>query len=226
MTCAVILRDRLVLAHVGDSRAYRLQRWQRLILASALAGACLFVALGLATQVTSGQSLTIANNVLEFAGLPALPPTVALLPTSTSTATVPASPTATANATATFTSSPQAARSPIVPPRTRQPDLPGSGMPQPVQSIQVSIPEMPAVFPEPSPMVSSPTHIMPSAISTPTEPPQPTEKPTLPEVSSPPGSGELPALPTVAPTTPPPTQAPPTTPPTQAPTAPLGMPSP
>ena len=208
------------------------RRWQRLILASALAGAGLFVALGLATQAASGQSLTITNNVLEFAGLPTLPPTVALLPTSTPTTTVPASPTAVATATATamatFTASPQAARSPIAPPRTRQPEPPGSGAPQPVQSTQVSTLEAPTVSPEPSPVVSSPTtnNIVPSVISTPTERPQPTEKPALPEAPSPPDSGKPPALPTGVPnaprpTAPLPTAPPPTAPPaTEAPTAP------
>jgi len=208
------------------------RRWQRLILASALAGAGIFVALGLATQAASGRSLTIANNVLEFAGLPTLPPTVALLPTSTPTTTVPASPTAVATATATamatFTASPQAARSPIAPPRTRQPEPPGSGAPQPVQSTQVSTPEAPTVSPEPSPVVSSPTtNIVPSVISTPTERPQPTEKPALPEAPSPPDPGKPPALPTGVPnaprpTAPLPTAPPPTAPPaTEAPTAPL-----
>ena len=204
------------------------RRWQRLILASALAGAGIFVALGLATQAASGRSLTIANNVLEFAGLPTLPPTVALLPTSTPTTTVPASPTAVATATATamatFTASPQAARSPIAPPRTRQPEPPGSGAPQPVQSTQVSTPEAPTVSPEPSPVVSSPTtNIVPSVISTPTERPQPTEKPALPEAPSPPDPGKPPALPTGVPNAPRPTAPLPTAPLPTAPrpTAPL-----
>ncbi|MGQ9893281.1 MAG: protein phosphatase 2C domain-containing protein, partial [Roseiflexus sp.] len=213
------------------------RRWQRLILASALAGACLFVALGLATRAANGQPLAVASHVLRLAGLPTLPPTVALLPTSTSTATMPSSPTATATAAAipTFTASPQAARPPIKPPPTRHPAQSFSGMPQPVQSPQVNIPEMPIVSPEPSPAISFPTSsVMPSVTSTPTEHPQPPQRPPLPEAPPPPDSGKPPALPTVAPTAPPsvlPTVAPtappsvlptvaPTAPPTVAPTAP------
>jgi protein phosphatase len=186
-------------------------RWQRLILASVLVGACLLVALGLATQAAGGQSLAIANNVLGFAGLPTLPPTVALLPTSTPTATLPPSPAATATATATavFAALPQAGRSPTASRPTRQPEQSGLNTPQPVQPAQGSTPGIPAASPEAVHTVSSPTSsIVPSVIPTPTEHPRQTEKPAPPEAPSLPDPGKPPALPTA----PPPPTAPPGTP--------------
>ena len=204
------------------------QRWQRLMLVSALVGACLLVALGLATQVASGQSLIVANSVLGFAGLPTLPPTVALLPTSTPTATMTPSPAATATATVVLAAPSQAARSPTAPPSTRQPTQPPLDTSQPVQPTQELMPESPVVAPEPSPTAVDPTpSVMPSAT------PMPLERPEQPDKAAPPGSGKPPVPPTVPPTAPPtpapttPPTVPPTAPPTEAPTpAPTEAPTP
>ncbi|MGC9038750.1 MAG: protein phosphatase 2C domain-containing protein, partial [Roseiflexus sp.] len=206
------------------------QRWQRLMLVSALVSACLLVVLGLATQVASGQSLIVANSVLGFAGLPTLPPTVALLPTSTPTATMTPSPAATATATAVLAAPAQAVRSPTAPRSTRQPTQPPLDTSRPVQPTQELMPESPVVAPEPSPTAVDPTpSVMPSATPMPLERPEQPDKPSPPD-APPPGSGKPPVPPTVAPTAPPtpaptaPPTVPPTAPPTPAPTAPPTVP--
>ncbi|MFQ3681518.1 protein phosphatase 2C domain-containing protein, partial [Roseiflexus sp.] len=207
--------------------------WQRWMLVSAMIGACLLVALGLATRVASGQSLVIANNVLEFAGLPTLPPTVALLPTSMPTATMSPSPTATATASATsiVVANPQATRLPTIsrPTRSSAPARPDATLP--TLPTQENTPEITTVLPELSrPIVLQTPGTLPSAPPTPIGPPRQPEQPAPPDDPLPSDAGKLPASPTAAPTAPPtvpPTAAPtapPTVPPTAAPTAPPTVP--
>ncbi len=195
--------------------------WQRWMLVSALIGACLLVALGLATRVASGQSLTIANNVLEFAGLPTLPPTVTLLPTSTPTTTMPPSPTATVTASATdiVAANPQATRLPATsrPTRSLAPGRPDATLP--ALPTRENTPEITTVLPEPSqPLVFQTPDTPPSATPTLAERPRQPEQPAPPDAPPPSDAGKPPVSPTVAPTAPP-TVAP-TAPPTVAPTAP------